>query len=65
MTLPHTAEGVADRFVSDLREAVEAVKADPGEADGIAPVYGMAATMPVRGMVGEMLRRYLDILYKV
>jgi glutamate/tyrosine decarboxylase-like PLP-dependent enzyme len=65
VTLPHTAEGVAERFISDLREGIAAVKADPGEAEGIAPVYGMAATMPVRGMVGEMLRRYLDILYKV
>ena len=25
----------------------------------MAPVYGMAATMPMRGMVGELLRRLL------
>lgn len=64
-TLRHAEPGVAERFVSDLKEAVEAVKAAPGGEEGAAPVYGMAATIPVRGMVGEMLRRYMDVLYKV
>jgi hypothetical protein len=27
--------------------------------------YGMAATLPLRGVVKDMLRRYLDVLYKV
>jgi hypothetical protein len=31
----------------------------------MAPVYGMAATMPVRSLVGDMLERYMDLLYKV
>ena len=31
----------------------------------MAPIYGMAATLPLRGVVGEMLKRYLDLLYKV
>jgi len=65
VTLPHTRAGVAERFLADLREAVEEVKTSQSGQEGIAPVYGMAATVPVRGMVGEMLRRYMDILYKV
>jgi glutamate/tyrosine decarboxylase-like PLP-dependent enzyme len=65
VTLPHTAEGVAERFISDLREAVAFVRDNPSDEEGMAPVYGMAAQVPVRGMVGEMLRRYMDILYKV
>ncbi len=65
VTLRHTEKGVAERFVEDLRESVAEVRASPGGEEGAAPVYGMAATVPVRGMVGEMLRRYMDVLYKV
>jgi len=36
-----------------------------GEArGGMAPVYGMADTLPFRGMVGDMLKRYIDLLYR-
>ena len=65
VTLRHTEPGVVERFLDDLRESVELVLSDPDAEEGMAPVYGMAATVPVRGMVGEMLRRYLDVLYKV
>lgn len=65
VTLRHTQEGVVERFLQDLREAVEHVRAHPEEKGGMAPVYGMAATMPVRGAVGDMLERYLDVLYEV
>ena len=65
MTLRHTQPGVAERFLSDLREAVDYVKAHPGEKTGMAPVYGMAASIPFRGMVDELLKGYLDLLYRV
>jgi len=65
LTLRHAQEGVAERFVNDLRDAVEHVKAHPEEKGESAPVYGMAATLPLRGVVSEMLRRYADLLYKV
>jgi hypothetical protein len=65
LTLRHTQPGIAERFVHDLREAVEHVKAHPEEKGESAPVYGMAATLPLRGVVSEMLRRYADLLYKV
>ncbi len=65
VTLRHTEPGVADRFVSDLTEAVAAVKADPEKLGGMAPVYGMAATLPARGVVGDILKRYIDLLYEV
>jgi hypothetical protein len=51
--------------LEDLAAAVAAVAASPKSKGGMAPVYGMAATMPMRGMVGELLRRYIDLLYKV
>ena len=65
VTLRHTQPGVAERFLEDLREAVAHVEAMPAEKGGLAPVYGMAATLPFRGMVGDMLKRYMDLLYKV
>ena len=65
VTLRHTQPGVADRFVADLRAAVEHVKAHPNETGGMAPMYGTAATLPFRGVVDDMLRRFMDVLYKV
>jgi hypothetical protein len=30
----------------------------------MAPVYGLAATLPLRGLVSDMLKKYLDLIYK-
>lgn len=65
VTLRHTQPGVAQRFVEDLQAAVTAVKANPDAESGMAPVYGMAATIPLKGVVGDMLKRYMDLLYQV
>ena len=65
VTLRHTQPGVAERFLLDLEAAVAFVKAHPEEKGSMAPVYGMAATMPMRGVVSDMLKRYLDLLFKV
>ncbi len=65
VTLRHTQLGVAERFIVDLTSAVEEVKLNPDEQGGMAPVYGMAATLPMRGMVSDLLKRYIDTLYKV
>ena len=65
ITLRHTMPGVAERFIADLKEAVEWVKANPVSEGGLAPVYGLAASIPFRGMVSDLLHRYMDILYKV
>ncbi|MDH5373287.1 MAG: aminotransferase class V-fold PLP-dependent enzyme [Acidimicrobiia bacterium] len=65
VTLRHTAAGVAERFLRDLKESVDEVIAHPGEAGGVAPLYGMAATVPARAVVGELLERYVDLLFEV
>jgi len=65
VTLRHTASGVADRFLEDLRASVDEVKSSPAQKSGMAPVYGMAGSFPVRGAIAELLRRYLDRLYEV
>jgi sphinganine-1-phosphate aldolase len=64
VTLRHTQPGVAERFLRDLEAAVAHVKANPEEKGTMAPVYGMASTMPLRGVVSDMLKRYLDLIYK-
>ncbi|MCP3142655.1 pyridoxal phosphate-dependent decarboxylase family protein [Pyxidicoccus xibeiensis] len=65
VTLRHAQPGVAEQFLEDLRAAVEHVKAHPGEKGTMAPVYGMAASVPFRGLVSDMLKKYMDLLYKV
>lgn len=65
LTLRHTQPGVKERFVSDLKESVAYVKANPGSKEGMAPVYGMAGNLPFRGMVSDILKGFLDTVYKV
>jgi glutamate/tyrosine decarboxylase-like PLP-dependent enzyme len=64
VTLRHTQPGVAERFIQDLKSTVAFVKEHPEEKGAMAPVYGMAATMPMRGVVSDMLKRYLDLIFK-
>ncbi len=65
VTKRHAQPGVAQRFVEDLRASLAYVKAHPTEESGMAPVYGMAAALPLRGVVSELLKRYIDALYSV
>ncbi len=62
VTLAHTRDGVAERFLADLESAV-AGAAGTGGSRGSAPVYGMAASFPSRLAVADLLERYVDRLY--
>jgi sphinganine-1-phosphate aldolase len=64
VTLPHTQPGVAERFLADLRASVDEVLSQPARTEGLAPVYGLAATIPFRGMVRDLLKKYIDLLYR-
>lgn len=64
VTLRHTSPGVAERFIADLRDAVAHVRSNPAEKGGMAPVYGMANSMPIRSAVSDLLAAYLDVLYE-
>jgi glutamate/tyrosine decarboxylase-like PLP-dependent enzyme len=64
-TLRHAEPGVAEGFVADLRAALTEVREEPASAGGMAPVYGMAAQIPDRGVVADMLAGYMDLWYRV
>jgi hypothetical protein len=64
VTLRHTGPGVAERFLADLRASVTEVASQPAGDQRTAPVYGLAATLPFRGVVRDLLERYIDLLYR-
>lgn len=65
--MPHTAPGVAERFVDDLRMAVAEVDAAPLSAeDGTAAaLYGMAEMVRENSVIEEVACTFIDALYKV
>ena len=65
VTLRHTQPGVSERFIADLKAAIIHVKAHPSEHGNSAPLYGTAATLPMRGLVTDLLKRYMDLLSKI
>jgi sphinganine-1-phosphate aldolase len=64
-TLRHAQPGVAERFVTDLKDAVAFVRANPDFMGGMAPIYGLAATIPDRSLVHGMLQQVMDVYYRV
>jgi sphinganine-1-phosphate aldolase len=64
VTLRHTLPGVAGRFLADLAAAVEEARANPGVSTGMAPVYGMAGSLPA-DVMHQLLAGYLDLLFEV
>ena len=65
VTLRHTEPGIKERFIADLKAAVEYVKQNPAAPEGLGPLYGMAATVEMRGMVKEVLGWCMDLLFQV
>ena len=65
LTLRHTKKGVAEKFIADLRNAVDYVKEHPEDKGKMAPVYGLAAGLPFKGLISDLLKHYLDLFYQV
>ncbi len=63
VTLRHTQPELAARFGADLRAAVAAVRATPQAEGGMAPIYGLAASVPDRSLVSDFLKGYMDRWY--
>ncbi len=64
-TLRHTQPGVAERFVHDLKESVAYVRDTPDIEGGMAPIYGLAASIPDRSIVHGMLKQVMDVYYRL
>ena len=64
-TLRHAQPGVAQRFVADLKDAVALVRENPDFMGGMAPIYGLAASVPDRSLVHGMLQQLMDVYYRV
>jgi glutamate/tyrosine decarboxylase-like PLP-dependent enzyme len=64
VTLRHTQPGVKERFINDLKEAIEYVKQNPQASEGLGPIYGMSSSVEMRGMVKEVLGWVMDLMYK-
>jgi sphinganine-1-phosphate aldolase len=64
ITLRHTEPGVAERFLQDLSESADEARDTSAGGSGLAPIYGLAASLPVRGAVADLIRRYVDLLYE-
>ena len=58
------SRGWRDCFLTDLAESVQEVRSNPGVSTGMAPVYGMASTLPAE-VVRQVLTGYLDMLVEV
>jgi glutamate/tyrosine decarboxylase-like PLP-dependent enzyme len=63
-TLRHAEPGVAERFVDDLAASVAQVRREPARETGMAPIYGMAATLPDRSAVDAMLKGFMDLWFR-
>jgi glutamate/tyrosine decarboxylase-like PLP-dependent enzyme len=63
-TLRHARAGVPERFVADLGESVAQARGEPASDRGMAPIYGMAATLPDRGVVESMIKGFVDLWYR-
>ena len=63
VTANHAA--VVDDYLADLRASLAEVRANPRLArEGTAPMYGMAAKLPVRRLVARNVRKMIAELYK-
>ena len=65
VTLLHTQEGVADRFIRDTKECTAEIMKNPkAESTGSAAVYGMAQSIPDRSIITELACGFMDLYYK-
>ncbi|MGD9721263.1 MAG: aminotransferase class V-fold PLP-dependent enzyme [Pirellulales bacterium] len=64
-TLRQAEPGVAERFVADLKQSVAYVRDTPDIEGGMAPIYGLAASIPDRSIVHGMLQQVMDVYYRL
>jgi sphinganine-1-phosphate aldolase len=64
LTVTANHASIVDEYLRDLAMAVAEVRKDPSLAkSGSAPMYGMAAKMPIRGFVASQVRKVMAEMY--
>jgi hypothetical protein len=65
LTIRHAKEGFAEHFLTDLKESVAYVKANPSMEGSMGPVYGLAGNIYTKGAVQDFLKGLLDTIFEV
>ena len=66
VTMPQTfADGVAERFVADLREGVDYARSKAGEVAETTALYGLAGTIEGNQQITELIFGFFDYLYSI
>ncbi|MCS6983742.1 MAG: aminotransferase class V-fold PLP-dependent enzyme [Leptospiraceae bacterium] len=63
VTLRHCEADFVERFLHDLTEAVRQCYGKPASEGTLAPVYGLAESLPIRGAIHQLLKTLLDAYY--
>lgn len=64
LTCTANHQPIIDDYLADLRAAVDEVRANPGlKQSGSAPMYGMMAKLPMRGMVKRSVAKVMEAMY--
>lgn len=62
----HTAPGVADKFLEDVRIALEDILKEPGiPVEGKMALYGVAQSISDRSLVGDFTRSFMDSMHYI
>jgi glutamate/tyrosine decarboxylase-like PLP-dependent enzyme len=65
ITIRHARPGFPERFLEDLKEAVDHVKAHPEMEGSMGPVYGLAGNVYTQVAVKDFLKGVLDMIFDV
>jgi sphinganine-1-phosphate aldolase len=64
LTVTANHADVVDEFLADVAKAVQLVRENPAlKTKGNAPMYGMMAKIPARGMVKSAVRKVMEEMY--
>lgn len=64
VTEMHTVGNVAERFLGDVRSAIDEIMKNPHQkVTGKMALYGMSQNLPDRTIVGDVTRCYLNSMY--
>lgn len=63
LTSLQTREGLVEELVSDLRKAIEDVRVNPTPVEGLGKVYGTAAGIPDKSLLGDTAKMFLGCYY--